>query len=506
MRQRLAIIIGGGPAGLTAAYELLKRTDILPIILEKSDMVGGISRTVDYKGNKIDIGGHRFFSKSNRVTTWWESFLPQEQPDDNEFHKPSNDLVMLKRERHSRILYLRRFFDYPLALNFKTAKNLGFIRLLKIFISYSIVRINPKKDENSLEEFFVNRFGKVLYRTFFKDYTEKVWGVPCSQIPAEWGAQRIKGLSVSKTMANAFSNLVYNGKRKKNAVVETSLINQFMYPKFGPGQLWEEVKQQVQNLGGKIIFDQIVSRIEWPTDNLAKIEAVGSDGQVSIYQGDFVFSTMPVRSLIKAMGHTVPDEIQRIARGLEYRDFITVGLLIDAKLFESALGAMPKDNWIYIQENDVSIGRLQLFNNWSPHLVADKRNVWLGLEYFCNEGDALWQKTDSDFIAFAITELQKLKFISEGAVLDSTIIRQPKAYPAYFGTYNEIHKVQNFTDGFANMYLIGRNGMHRYNNQDHSMLTAMIAVDNIINNVTDKKNIWTLNTEKSYHESQEEPK
>lgn len=502
MCKKIAIIVGAGPAGLTAAYELLKRTDILPVILEKSNVVGGISRTVDYKGNKIDIGGHRFFSKSKRVTAWWENFLPHEDAPNNAQHP--NNLIMLKRERHSRILYLRRFFDYPLRLNFKTVKNLGVIRLIAIFTSYAFVKISPRKNENTLEDFFINRFGIVLYRTFFKDYTEKVWGVPCNQITAEWGAQRIKGLSISKTMAHAISNFFNKGKT--NAKVETSLINQFMYPKHGPGQLWEEVANQVQKLTGTIIFDQTVQSIEWLAENQVEVKSIDSNGKTAVYQGTFVFSTMPVKGLIKAMGAKIPNEISRIAEGLVYRDFITVGLLVDGKVFENLLGTMPKDNWIYIQENDVAIGRLQLFNNWSPYLVADSKHMWLGLEYFCNEGDGLWQKKDEDFIAFAVAELQKLKFVTREAVLDATIIREPKAYPAYFGTYNEFDKIRQYTDRFKNMYLIGRNGMHKYNNQDHSMLTAMVAVDNIINGIDDKNNLWTLNTEKSYHETQEEPK
>ena len=486
-----AIIIGAGPAGLTAAYELLSRTDIRPIILEKSDEIGGISRTVNYKGNRIDIGGHRFFSKSKRVREWWQLFAP-----------------MLQKNRYSRIFYLRTFFDYPIKLNMETLSKLGLIRVFRIFNSYVQARLFPIKTERSLEDFFINRFGKELYLTFFKDYTEKVWGIACDQIKPEWGVQRIKGLSISKAIYHA----IRSKKKKKNSSaehkgIETSLIDRFMYPRLGPGQLWEEVAIKVVKEGGMLVMQQEVVDIRWLDHHQVEVKVKDTlCGEIRTYFGNYLFSTMPIKDLISSMHTHVSIDLKRVSEGLAYRDFITVGLLvkklnIKEKSKNLAASRLIRDNWIYIQEKDVSLGRLQIFNNWSPDMLADQDNVWLGLEYFCNEGDELWSMPDSKFISFAIAELQKLEMIVDEDVLDSTIIRVPKAYPAYFGTYNELNKITNFTDSFKNMFLIGRNGMHKYNNQDHSMLSAMVAVDQIIAGDSDKSKIWKVNAETEYHES-----
>jgi len=494
--MKIAIIIGAGPAGLTAAYELVTRTDIKPIIYETTNDIGGICKTVDYKGNKIDIGGHRFFSKSDIIMNWWKNILPLQ---DN-FDPEKNDKVMLIRSRLSRIFFLRKFFDYPVALNFNTISNLGFKRIIKIFFSYLKIRLLPIKEEKSLEDFFINRFGKELYLTFFKDYTEKVWGVPCTEIKPEWGAQRIKGLSITAAIIHAIKSIFSRNLSLSQKNIQTSLIERFMYPKFGPGQLWEEVLKKIKEKGGEIYYNhkifEIKSEKEKITEVLIKDEKTG---EIKSQKGDYFFSTMPVKDLINGWKGDVPNKVIDVAEGLVYRDFMTVGLLLKKLKINKGSNIIP-DTWIYVQERDVKIGRIQVFNNWSPYLVKDKNHIWLGLEYFCNEGDELWSKTDKEFSEFAINELISIGFIDKEDVIDSIVIRMPKTYPAYFGSYDKFEVIRNFTDKFDNLFLIGRNGMHRYNNSDHSMMTAIVAVDNIINNIKDKSNIWDVNTEEEYHE------
>jgi protoporphyrinogen oxidase len=501
-----AIIFGAGPAGLTAAYELLQKSDIKPIIYEMSNDIGGISKTVNYKGNRIDIGGHRFFSKSKTVMDWWLKILPIQ--DENNLQKPGDSSkVMLVRQRLSRIFYLRKFFNYPVSLNFNTLKNLGIIRIIKIGYSYLWIRIFPVKDEKSLEDFFINRFGKELYITFFKDYTEKVWGISCDKIKAEWGAQRIKGLSVSKTISHAIKNIFFKSRSIDQKNTETSLIEQYLYPKFGPGQLWEEVADQIRDNGGEIHKNQKIVGLKTKENKIVgvTIENILS-GEKQEIKGDYFISSMPVKDLVSSIQNSVPDDVLKISNGLVYRDFITVGLLLKKMKIKNNTKIKTKNNlipdtWIYIQERDVKIGRLQIFNNWSPFMVKEPAQVWIGLEYFCNEGDELWSKSDKDFLNFAIDEMCKIEMIEKKDVLDGIVIRMPKTYPAYFGSYDNFKTISNFTDKIENLFLIGRNGMHRYNNMDHSMLTAMTAVENIINNIKTKNNIWSVNTEKEYHES-----
>jgi protoporphyrinogen oxidase len=521
--QKKAIIIGAGPAGLTAAYELLKRTDVIPVVIEQDSQVGGISRTVNYNGNRIDIGGHRFFSKSETVMKWWQEILPVETEGQKEVEisyqnkqssfKPasnkekSKDAVLLIRRRISRIFYLRKFFDYPVSLNINTIKNLGIFRITKIGISYFWIKIFPIKNEKSLEDFFINRFGKQLYLTFFKDYTQKVWGVPCTEIKPEWGAQRIKGLSVTKVLLNAIGSIIKKDNSIDQKNKETSLIEQFLYPKFGPGQMWEETARLIIEMGGEIIYQKKVNKIEIDNNQITSIEVEDrNNGSKEMFKGEYFFSTMPVKDLVNGMQTEIPNNVNTVANGLIYRDFITVGLLLN-KLkiknntkFQTHNNLIP-DCWIYIQEKDVKLGRLQIFNNWSPFMVKNKDHVWMGLEYFCNEGDELWSKSDDEFYQFAIDELAKIDVIEKEDVIDGLVIRMPKTYPAYFGTYDEFDVVRNYLDQFENLFLIGRNGMHKYNNQDHSMLTAMAAVDNIANNIKTKENIWNINTEQEYHES-----
>lgn len=525
MDKKIAVIAGAGPAGLTAAYELLKRTDIKPLVFEKSGDIGGISKTVNYKGNRIDIGGHRFFSKSDRVMRWWLDILPVDPAADEAFdihyqnksttvqagkeHTGDPDKVMLVRNRLSRIYFLKKFFSYPVSLSVQTIKGLGLWRTFKIFVSYLKARIAPVKNEQSLEDFFINRFGRELYLTFFKDYTEKVWGQKCSEISAEWGAQRIKGLSITKALAHAIRQLSKknNDKGIGQKEIETSLIERFLYPKFGPGQMWETVAEWIQKNGGEVVMNSEITDINLQDGQVTSVMITNHEtGREQEMACDYFFSTMPVRQLIGNIHPAPPQPIRDIAAGLLYRDFITVGLLMkklrtrqDIHQAESAHNLI-KDNWIYIQERDVKVGRLQIFNNWSPFMVADPEKVWIGMEYFCNEGDELWTRTDEQLKELGIEELSHIGIIRREDVEDATVLRMEKAYPAYFGTYDRFQMIRDYTDTIPNMYLIGRNGMHKYNNSDHSMLTAMTAVDNILSGEQSKEKIWKINTEMEYHE------
>lgn len=529
--SKIALIIGAGPAGLTAAYELVMRTDIIPIVLESSNAIGGLSKTVVYKGNRIDIGGHRFFSKSDVVMQWWQQIMPIQGAENNDlleteihYHQKKTSLflsadgpnpektdnVLLIRKRLSRIFFMRKFFAYPITLNGNTISNLGIVRLWKIFISYASVKLFPVKKIVSLEDFFISRFGKELYTTFFKDYTEKVWGVACAKIPADWGAQRIKELSISRALIHAIKSIFSTESSITQKNTDTSLIEQFMYPKLGPGQLWELVAQKIQEKGGKIILQAEVQQINVIDDTITQLSYLSKETNTVVnISGDYFLSTMPIKDLLIAMGEQVPADIRRISDGLQYRDFITVGLLLNKLSIKNENTVktehdLIKDNWIYIQEPEVKIGRLQIFNNWSPYMVADKSKVWLGLEYFCNEGDDLWNMSDEAFKQFAIDELHSIDIIDKKEVIDSTILKVPKTYPAYFGTYNEFDSIKTYINKIENLFLIGRNGMHKYNNQDHSMLTAITAVENIINGIKTKDNIWGINTEEEYHEKKSE--
>jgi protoporphyrinogen oxidase len=517
---KTAVLIGAGPAGLTAALEFLRRSDVHPIVLEASHEIGGISRTIQHNGNRIDIGGHRFFSKSDRVMNWWMELMPPEASADTQHalrHQnkqrtlktnsqgvspETTDLVMLVRPRKSRIYFLRRFFDYPIKLTADTLRKLGLIRTVKIGVSYLLARLFPRKVEKSLEDFLINRFGRQLYLTFFKSYTEKVWGVPCEAISAEWGAQRIKGLSLTTAAVHFFKKAFSSSKDEaiQQKGTETSLIEKFLYPKYGPGQLWEHAADQIRSQGGEILLGWRATRLFVQGNRITAVEAVSDSGERRRFPADYVFSTMPVRELIDALDTPIPSEVREVSDGLQYRDFITVGLLVNGLTVREADGGPLKDNWIYIQEPDVLVGRLQIFNNWSPYMVADPSKTWIGLEYFCYQTDALWKMADEDLKKFAIAEVEKIGILRAGDVTDAHVVRVPKTYPAYFGTYDRFHIIREYLDRYPNLYLVGRNGMHKYNNQDHSMLTAMTAVDNIIAGIEDKENVWSINTEMEYHE------
>ena len=516
---KTAVIIGAGPAGLTAAYKLLKETDIKPIILEESEYIGGISRTAEHNGNRMDLGGHRFFSKSAEVNAMWDELMAiQGAPSIDDkilgVEKPlveggpdpeTEDRVMLVRNRISRIFFLRKFFDYPISLKAETFKNMGFKRTVKAGCGYLKASV-AKKEETSLENFYINRFGRPLYEMFFEDYTEKLWGRHPSQISADWGAQRVKGLS----LMGAIWNVISKPFRSKDKV-ETSLIEQYTYPKKGPGQLWEAVADDIRAMGGEIVFNCKVTDIQLDGKKVKSVSAETADGKKE-FEADVFMSTMPVKDLVAGMGDTVPTEIAEIAKGLPYRDFMTVGLLVNKLKLENKTkvktltGNVP-DCWIYIQERDVKIGRLQIFNNWSPYMVKDPKNtVWIGLEYFCDEGDEYWNMSDEDFISFAIDELAKIDVIDKADVLDSVRLKVKKAYPAYFDTYSQFDTLKDYLSEIDNLWCIGRNGQHRYNNMDHSMLTAMEAVKAIKSGSTDKSTVWSVNTEKEYHEEIKEEK
>lgn len=511
-----AIIIGAGPAGLTAGYQLLKETGIKPVILEATEFIGGLSRTAVFNNNRIDIGGHRFFTKLPEVEKLWLDIMPIQGVnsfDDEKLGRKKelseggpnpneSDRVMLKRDRVSRIFYLQKFFDYPISVKPQTFINMGLTRTIHAGFGYLKSMIHKRK-ENSLEDFYINRFGKPLYEMFFEDYTEKLWGIHPSKIDASWGAQRVKGLSLIKTVLTAIMKPF-----KKGGNVETSLIESYIYPKFGPGHYWETMADEIKKMGGEIILNAEINKLCTETqDGKPAIKSVSytQNGEEKTVTGDYFLSSMPIKDLINSMQTELPANIKEIANGLPYRDFITVGLLVDKLKIKNTtdkktLGNIVPDCWIYIQEREVKLGRLQIFNNWSPYMLKDPENtVWIGLEYFCSEGDKMWNAPDDEFIKFAIDELDKIGIIDKADVKESVRIKMKKAYPAYFGTYDRFNEVQNYLEGYKNLYCIGRNGQHRYNNMDHSMMTAIEAV-RAIEGETDKSIIWKVNTEQDYHE------
>ena len=534
--KQSVVIIGGGPAGLTAAWELIKdggadRYDVT--VLEETHEFGGISRTVKHNGNRMDIGGHRFFSKDDRIMDWWKNTLPlQGAPsyDDKKLNREHDmepggpdpeveDKVMLKRHRVSRIYWNKHFLDYPISLSAGTLKAMGFKLTMVAGFSYLKSMVH-KLPEDNLENFYINRFGRKLYSMFFEGYTEKLWGRHPSEISADWGAQRVKGLSIMGVLKNAFQKLL--PKKRDNSEVETSLIEEFWYPKYGPGQLWETVESNCENAGVKVVTDAKVIEVRQQNGHISSVVTEAADGTRTEWNADQFISSMPVKDLVEAIdaagvdteaaatgSKVAPEAVTEVAEGLPYRDFVTVGLLVNHLKLENTtdiptLGNPPivPDCWIYVQDPGYKVGRIQVFNNWSPYLVKNVDDtVWIGLEYFCEEGDTFWNMSEEDAVKFAISELMRMGVIEKPEdVLDSHRERVKKAYPAYFDTYDRIDEVIDYLDGFGNLYCVGRNGQHRYNNMDHSMATAIEAVDNIKSGKATKENVWSVNTDQSYHE------
>lgn len=488
---KTAVIIGGGPAGLTAARELaLSGTGITPIVIEAEDCIGGLCRTIIHNGLRIDIGGHRFFSKSDIVNDRWKSIL------DYDGKPETQDNVMMLRPRVSHIYFNRRFIDYPVTASWRTLRDIGLCNALRSACGYTRARICPRHPEKSLEDFYINRFGRTLYRMFFEDYTTKVWGIHPSEMNADWGSQRVKGLSISAVIRNMISRRIGDGTH-----VETSLIDHFRYPKYGPGQLWDAVAQQVLRHGGTILTSHRVTAVNIDDSrHVRSVSAIDRDGNRQDIPCDYVLSSMPLCNLVPNLRDIdIPEEILKAATDLPYRDFITVGLLVNSLAIRAHGGKAIPDTWIYIQDKGVYLGRLQIFNNWSQYL-APTHGVWLGLEYFCNQGDKLWNMTDEDFVRMAVSELCRIGIIhTHTDIRDSIRIRVPKAYPAYHGTYAAMPRIRAFLDSIQGLYCIGRNGQHRYNNMDHSMLTAIAAV-NAIQGLDSKKDVWDVNTDDTYHE------
>ena len=514
--MKKVVVIGAGPAGLTAAYELLKQHGGYDVtVLEETDAIGGISRTVEYHGNRMDMGGHRFFSRVQEVNDWWEEMMPRQGSpsyDDKRLDRhctlaeggpdpEKTDEVMLIRQRLSRIFFRHRFFDYPISMKWETFRNMGLGTTVAVVFSY-LKSALFKREEKSLEDFYINRFGKKLYSMFFENYTENLWGRHPSQISPEWGAQRVKGLSISAILRDMLSK-VFGIRQKK---VETSLIEEFAYPKLGPGQLWELTAHKIGEMGGRLIKGAKVTGFTRKQDGSISGVVYQKDGQKAEESADIVISSMPLKDLVAGMPG-VPDDIREIASGLPYRDYMTVGVLVPKLAIQNrtkvkTIGNIVPDNWVYVHDRTVKMGRFQIYNNWSPYLVKDiEHSVWLGLEYFCDEGDSLWTMSDRDFSQMATEEMVRLGLITSlKDVLDTHVERVKKAYPAYFDTYDRIGELRDYLDTVPNLYCVGRNGQHRYNNLDHSMCTSFEAVKNIVSGQKDRSNIWSVNTEKEYHE------
>jgi protoporphyrinogen oxidase len=470
MSGERVVIIGAGPAGLTAAYELCK-AGVLSVVIEKDSVVGGLSRTVNYKGYRFDIGGHRFFTKVKAVDQMWREVLGSNQ--------------FLRRTRLSRIYYNKRFFHYPLRAS-NALRGLGLWNSFLILVSYVHAQLFPEMPEKTFEQWVTNRFGRRLYQTFFKTYTEKVWGIPCNEITADWAAQRIKGLSLMTAIRNALM-----GKQlgSKGEVIKT-LVDSFDYPEQGPGMMWNTVRDLVTSQGGEVRLETSARKIRWSAGRIVALE-VETHGKTQSIAGTHFISSMPIRELVQKLEPPVPAEIRAAAERLNYRDFLTVALIIKrAELFP--------DNWIYVHDPGVKVGRIQNFKNWSSHMVPDPETTCLGLEYFCFAGDGLWTMPDADLIGLATRELASIRLAEAADVIDGAVVRMPKAYPVYDSHYAEaLRVVRSFLGGLSNLHLVGRNGMHRYNNQDHSMLTAMLTVRNILGAHYD---VWQVNVDEEYLE------
>jgi protoporphyrinogen oxidase len=469
-KARSVLIIGGGPAGLTAAYELQKLSaEHVPVVVEAGELVGGIARTESYKGFRFDIGGHRFFTKVDEVEKMWHEVM-------------GDDFIVVPRK--SRIFYRSRYYDYPLKI-FNALSNVGVYESGRIMLSYAKWRLKPSPVEESFEQWVINRFGGRLYMHFFRSYTEKVWGIPPREIQADWAAQRIKNLSLWKAVVNAITG----------ANNTTSLIEKFHYPRLGPGMMWEKVRDIVRAKGGEVRMRTCVDKIHWNKDKVEAVEMVewAKDGTRRRYaeKADEFVSTMALTDLIAAFDPPPPEPVRAAVAKLRYRDFLIVTLILDH--------ADPfPDNWIYIHSPEVKVGRIQNFRAWSEEMIPNATQASIGMEYFCHEGDGLWNLSDSELVALGKAELEKLGLAPAKSVVDGSVIRQVKAYPVYDGAYRDaLDVIAGWLGSLSNFQTVGRNGLHRYNNQDHSMLTAMLAARNIIGESHD---VWTVNVERSYHE------
>jgi protoporphyrinogen oxidase len=462
------VVVGAGPAGLTAAY-LLSKDGVRTTVLEADDIVGGLSRTAQYKGFRFDIGGHRFFTKIEPVQRLWEEILGDE---------------FIDVPRLSRIYYDGKFFDYPLkAAN--ALSGLGILNAVQIVLSCIKWRYKPYPVEENFEQWVTNRFGKRLFEIFFKTYTEKVWGIPCTEIRAEWAAQRIQNLSLEKAILSAAS------LNRRSTKIKT-LISEFKYPRLGPGQMWEMCRDRIEEMGNRVLMGHKVSGIDLHDGRVVGVRAESAAGE-QYFPADHVISTTAVRSLVRALSPEPPPSVLAAANGLRYRDFVAVALILGRE-------KMFPDNWIYIHTPGVQVGRIQNFNNWSQAMVPVPGKTCLGLEYFCFKGDGLWESSDADLIAQAVRELEVLNIARARDVEDGAVIRMPKAYPIYDAMYREhLDNIRDFIDPIPNLHTVGRNGMHKYNNQDHSMLTAMMALWNMAGASHD---LWAVNTDFEYHEEQ----
>lgn len=474
--QVKAVIVGAGPAGLTAAYELSKAGQRVVVLESNPEYVGGISRTVQYHGYRFDIGGHRFFSKSSEVENLWTEILG---PD------------MLQRSRSSKIYYGGEFYSYPLK-PFEALAKLGLLQSTLCVLSFLFARLNPTRNPRSFEDWVVNQFGRRLFRIFFKTYTEKVWGMSCKEISADWAAQRIKGLSLGSAIKNALSPK--RPSKDRSDVVKT-LINTFRYPRLGPGMMWETCANKVRSMGGQVLLGRKVESCMWNVSaGRWTVTASTPDGQPETFHGEHLISSMPIRQLVSQLEPRLPENARQSGEALRYRDFLTVGLILrERKRFT--------DNWIYIHDPNVKVGRVQNYKSWSPEMVPDPNFCCYGLEYFCFEGDGLWSTVDADLVALARKELQQVKLADPVDVVDGCVIRQPKAYPVYDDDYKRHVEIirRALTDRFPTLHLVGRNGMHKYNNQDHAMMTAMLAARNILagKQIYD---VWAVNEDGEYHE------
>jgi protoporphyrinogen oxidase len=472
-----AVIIGAGPAGLTAAYELSKQR--APVVVLESDAkyVGGISRTVNYKDFRFDIGGHRFFSKAREVEDFWTEVAGAD---------------MLDRPRSSRIYYRGKFYTYPLK-PFEALSKLGVIESTLCMLSFLEARLHPTPDPKTFEEWVTNQFGKRLFRIFFKTYTEKVWGMSCSEISADWAAQRIKGLSLGSAIKHA---LLPKRQPKDRAQVVKTLIDTFRYPRLGPGMMWEACTEKVRKMGGEVMMERKVVGCRFDSANkLWSVTARGANDELEEYRAEHVISSMPIRELVAQIEPRLPEAALNAARSLRYRDFLTVGLIVHER-------GRFTDNWIYIHDPSVQVGRVQNYKSWSPEMVPDPDYCSYGLEYFCFEGDGLWTTSDTELIELAKMEIQKVNLASSADVVDGCVIRQPKAYPVYDDVYQQhVSTIRKAIDeSYPTLHLVGRNGMHKYNNQDHAMMTAMLTAKNILAGER-KYDVWAVNQDAEYHES-----